>query len=106
MLGHDAALFLRIAAIGPGSRRGRSSPGSAFARGLDGMRILFALPGLHRHNRGAEIAFTAIAGELARAGHEITLIGSGQPSPEAPYRFLHAASVPRERFAHFPFMPV
>ena len=44
------------------------------------MRILFALPGLHRHDRGAEVAFIAIARELARAGHAVTLIGSG-PRP-------------------------
>jgi glycosyltransferase involved in cell wall biosynthesis len=71
-----------------------------------GMRVLFALPGLHRHNRGAEIAFISIARELAKAGDSITLIGSGNELPSAPYRFLHASSVGRERFAALPSLPI
>ena len=47
------------------------------------MRVLFALPGLHKYDRGAEIAFIAIARELAKAGDEVTLIGSGAPRPRA-----------------------
>jgi glycosyltransferase involved in cell wall biosynthesis len=70
------------------------------------MKILFALPGLHRHNRGAEVAFISIARELALTGDEVTLIGSGEPIPAAPYRFLHAGSVPREQFEKFPFGPL
>jgi glycosyltransferase involved in cell wall biosynthesis len=70
------------------------------------MRILFALPGLHRHNRGAEVAFIAIASELAKSGDSVTLIGSGQGLDETIYRFLHAASIPREHFESFPSMPV
>jgi glycosyltransferase involved in cell wall biosynthesis len=70
------------------------------------MRVLFALPGLHRHNRGAEVAFISIAKELARMGDDVTLIGSGKSEPTAPYQFLHAASVPREKFESFPFGPL
>jgi glycosyltransferase involved in cell wall biosynthesis len=70
------------------------------------MKILIALPGLHRHNRGAEVAFISIARELARLGDDVTLIGSGETDPTTPYRFLHAASVPREKFEAFPFVPV
>ena len=70
------------------------------------MRILFALPGLHRYDRGAEIAFISIARALARSGHTVTLIGSGSVRPEEPYRFLHAASVAREAFESFPSIPV
>lgn len=69
------------------------------------MRILFVLPGLHRYNRGAEIAFTSIATELANSGDIVTLIGSGEDRPGTPYRFLHAASVRRENFESFPSMP-
>jgi glycosyltransferase involved in cell wall biosynthesis len=69
------------------------------------MRALFALPGLHRHSRGAEVAFIAIASALGKAGHDVTLIGSGQPKNGTPYRFLHAASIPRERFERFPSFP-
>ncbi len=70
------------------------------------MKVLFALPGLHRHSRGAEVAFVSVAEELARMGDEVTLIGSGEPNPTAPYRFLRAASVPRERFEKCPFGPL
>jgi glycosyltransferase involved in cell wall biosynthesis len=52
------------------------------------------------------MAFISVASELAKAGEEVTLIGSGPDNLAVPYRFLHAASVPRERFESFPFMPV
>lgn len=70
------------------------------------MRILFALPGLHRYNRGAEIAFIAIASELAKSGDTVTLIGSGHRRVGTPYQFLHAPSIRRERFESFPSLPV
>jgi glycosyltransferase involved in cell wall biosynthesis len=70
------------------------------------MRVLFALPGLHRYDRGAEVAFISVAKELANAGDTVTLIGSGQPRGDVPYRFLHAASMSREHFERFPKMPV
>src|SRR5205085_8826254 len=70
------------------------------------MRVLFALPGLHRENRGAERAFISIASELTRLGHNVTLIGSGDADPRALYRFLHAGSISRKRFESYPFGPV
>jgi glycosyltransferase involved in cell wall biosynthesis len=70
------------------------------------MRILFVLPGLHRYNRGAEIAFISVATELAKSGDAVTLIGSGAPRAGSPYRFLHAASIQRESFEFFPSVPV
>jgi len=70
------------------------------------VRILFALPGLHRYSRGAELAFIAIARELSKQGESVTLIGSGSSDEQAAYRFLRAASVRRERFERFPFFPV
>lgn len=70
------------------------------------MRILFALPGLHKYDRGAENAFIAVACELATGGDEVTLIGSGSARPQEPYKFLHAASIGREAFAQFPSLPV
>jgi glycosyltransferase involved in cell wall biosynthesis len=69
------------------------------------MRVLFALPGLHRYERGAEIAFISIARELAKAGDAVTLIGSGQKRDGEPYRFLHAGSLARENFESFPSIP-
>jgi glycosyltransferase involved in cell wall biosynthesis len=70
------------------------------------VRILFALPGLHRIDRGAEIAFVAIGSELARMGDRVTLVGSGPPLAGRPYRYSQAASVSRERFERFPRMPM
>ena len=70
------------------------------------MRILFALPGLHRFDRGAEVAIIAIASELAKSGDQVTLIGSGHARPEASYCFQNSPSIRRERFEHFPRVPV
>ena len=70
------------------------------------MRVLFALPGLHRHNRGAETAFISIANELTKLGDNVTLIGSGHERTATLYRFIRAASVPREKFKFFPSLPV
>jgi glycosyltransferase involved in cell wall biosynthesis len=70
------------------------------------MRIAIVLPGLHRYNRGAEIAFIALAKELTRMGDKVTLIGSGTNAESMPYRFLRAASIRRERFEKFPRMPL
>lgn len=70
------------------------------------MRVLFALAGLHRYNRGAEIAFLAVATELAKGGDEVTLIGSGTERDHTPYRFLAGRSIRRETFERFPTMPL
>jgi len=69
------------------------------------MRVLFVLPGLHRYDRGAEIAFTSIASELARAGDTVTLFGSGPQRHATPYRFQQVASIRRERFESLPSIP-
>ncbi len=69
------------------------------------MRVLFSLPGLHRYNRGAEIAFISIASELAHAGEDVTLVGSGPDREKTPYRYLHAGSIRRERFEALPSIP-
>ena len=47
----------------------------------------------------------AVASELAHAGHEVTLIGSGPPRPGSPYRYIQAPAVSRERFERFPRFP-
>jgi glycosyltransferase involved in cell wall biosynthesis len=69
------------------------------------MRILFALPGLHRYSRGAELAFISVAKEVCKLGESVTLIGSGTPERTTPYRFSRAESIRRERFERFPFFP-
>jgi glycosyltransferase involved in cell wall biosynthesis len=71
------------------------------------LRVLFVLPGLHRVNRGAEVAFESIAAELSHVkGYEVTLIGSGHARPGTGYRFVHAGCVPREKFEAWPTMPL
>jgi glycosyltransferase involved in cell wall biosynthesis len=70
------------------------------------MRILFALPGLHRSDRGAEVAFIEVAKGLCNLGESVTLIGSGQVQGQLPYRFIRAGSIQRERFERFPSFPV
>ncbi len=70
------------------------------------MRILFALPGLHKYERGAEIALSSLATELALNGDEVTIIGSGQSKASQPYRFLRAPSLRREVFERLPSLPV
>ncbi|GAA4000748.1 hypothetical protein GCM10022211_09120 [Sphingomonas humi] len=63
------------------------------------------MPGLHRVSRGAEIAFMSVGSELARRGHEVTLIGSGPERPGTSYRYLSAPLIGRERFERFPSWP-
>jgi glycosyltransferase involved in cell wall biosynthesis len=70
------------------------------------MRILFALPGLHRVDRGAEVAFISIASELSKLGDQVTLIGSGPPRTNQPYKYLQAPLINRERFERWPRLPV
>jgi glycosyltransferase involved in cell wall biosynthesis len=70
------------------------------------MRIHFLLPGLHRVNRGAEVAFEAIATEIAKLGlDEVTLVGSGQPLPDRPYQFRQVGLIKREKFERIPRIP-
>ena len=70
------------------------------------MRILFALAGLHRVDRGAEIAFMSVASQLARQGDEVTLIGSGPERPGREYRYIRAPSIRRENFERWPSLPM
>src|SRR5215472_3560350 len=70
------------------------------------MRALFALPGLHRIDRGAEVAFISVANELAKLDWHVTLIGSGPARSDTPYRFLHAGSLARDNFVSLPSLPV
>ena len=69
------------------------------------MRVLFALPGLHRWDRGAEVAFVEVATALANAGDQVTLIGSGPKREGAAYRYIRAASLDRSHFNRFPSLP-
>lgn len=69
------------------------------------MKLLFALPGFHRYDRGAEVALLSVARELAECGNSVTVAGSGPQRSEVPYAYLRVPSVPRERFERFPGIP-
>ena len=70
------------------------------------MRILFALPGLHRVHRGAEAAFEKLAEALAAMPDlQVTLIGSGDAVAGRQYTFIHAGLISRERFRRWPSVP-
>ena len=69
------------------------------------MRILFALPGFHAQDRGAEVALLAVARELARGGDAVTVMGGGPDRPGEPYRFVHVPIVDRRRFEKWPQVP-
>jgi glycosyltransferase involved in cell wall biosynthesis len=70
------------------------------------LRILFALSGLHRIDRGAEIAFMSVASQLSRKGDEVTLIGSGPDRAGSEYRYIRAPSIRREAFERWPSLPM
>ena len=70
------------------------------------VKILFALAGLHRVDRGAEVVFISVASQLARAGDKVTLIGSGPHRPDAPYRYIRVPAIRRERFERWPSLPM
>jgi glycosyltransferase involved in cell wall biosynthesis len=70
------------------------------------LKILFALPGLHRWDRGAEVAFISVANALAKAGEEVTMIGSGPPREATAYRYISAGSIDRSHFGRFPSLPL
>lgn len=70
------------------------------------MRLLFALPGLHRFDRGAEVVFESVAQKIAARGeHQVTLVGSGNARPGKAYDFIHIPAVSRDRFEPWPKMP-
>ncbi len=70
------------------------------------MHILFALPGLHRFGRGAEVVFESVAQQIALHGkHRVTLVGSGEAVAGRAYDFVHVPATPRERFETWPKLP-
>lgn len=69
------------------------------------MRVLFALPGFHAHDRGAEVALLSVARELARSGDTVTVMGGGHARAGEPYRFVHVPMIDRRRFERAPKFP-
>ncbi len=85
----------------------RSESERESARAIAPRRTLFALPGLHRVNRGAEVAFESIARNMATVCEwPVSLIGSGRDREEEPYSYSGAGCVSRERFERMPSIPV
>ena len=70
------------------------------------MPVLFALPGFHTHDRGAEVALLSVARELSLAGDAITVMGSGPPRPEEPYSYIRVPMIDRQKFEKFPRVPM
>lgn len=71
----------------------------------DPVRFLFALPGFHAEERGAEVALLSVADALAMAGDEVTVIGSGPPRTGPAYRYRQVKAINRRRFEKFPKFP-
>jgi len=69
------------------------------------MNLLFALPGFHRYDRGAEVALLEVAAELARTGDRVTVVGSGEARDDTPYAYQRIGSIRRERFERAPKIP-
>lgn len=69
------------------------------------MKLLFALSGFHKHERGAEVALMSVAEAMAASGDEVTLAGSGLARPGTSYSFQHVGSRSREKFENWPQFP-
>jgi glycosyltransferase involved in cell wall biosynthesis len=78
------------------SRMRRPHPGTT-----NTMRSLFALPGIHRVNRGAEVALENVAVQLASLADQVTVVGSGPARDGAPYDYRHVRCLSRERFTNW-----
>lgn len=70
------------------------------------LKLLFALPGFHRYDRGAEVALLSVAGELAASGDRVMVAGSGPPREGQAYAYHRIATVDRRRFEGLPAVPV
>jgi glycosyltransferase involved in cell wall biosynthesis len=69
------------------------------------LRFLFALPGFHAEERGAEVALLAVADHLARSGDDVTVIGTGPNRPAAAYAYRKVAAIGRRRLEWLPHFP-
>lgn len=76
-----------------------------FQQGGQPLRYLFALPGFHREERGAEVALLAVASELAEMGNAVTVIGAGPPRPGTAYAYRQARAINRRKLERLPRIP-
>lgn len=76
-----------------------------FQPGGQPLRYLFALPGFHQEERGAEVALLSVAEELARNGNLVTVIGAGPPRAGSTYSYKRAGAVNRRKLERLPRIP-
>lgn len=69
------------------------------------LRYLFALPGFHQEERGAEVALLSVASELAGMGNAVTVIGAGPPRAGTAYRYRQARAINRRKLERMPRIP-
>lgn len=69
------------------------------------LRYLFALPGFHMEERGAEVALLSVASELAGLGNHVTVIGAGPPRAGTAYAYRQARAVNRRKLERLPRVP-
>lgn len=69
------------------------------------LRYLFALPGFHQEDRGAEVALLSVAEELARMGNSVLVIGTGAPRPGASYGYRQVRAINRRKLEKLPNFP-
>ena len=69
------------------------------------LRFLFALPGFHAEERGAEVALLAVADHLARSGDKVTVIGTGPQRLGPAYAYRRVGAIGRRRLEWLPQFP-
>ncbi|WP_432199774.1 glycosyltransferase family 4 protein [Erythrobacter sp. W53] len=69
------------------------------------LRFLFALPGFHQEERGAEVALLSVAEELAKLGDHVTVIGAGEPREGTAYEYRQAKAINRRKLEWLPKIP-
>lgn len=69
------------------------------------IRYLFALPGFHQEERGAEVALLSVADELAGMGQSVMVIGAGPPRVGPRYAYRQARAVNRRKLERLPRVP-
>lgn len=83
----------------------RSSKAQHEASGQPRLRFLFALPGFHQEDRGAEVALLSVADQLSRSGSEVTVIGAGPQKSGVLYRYKQVKTINRRKLEGLPKFP-
>jgi glycosyltransferase involved in cell wall biosynthesis len=83
----------------------RSSDAQREASEHTRLRFLFALPGFHQENRGAEVALLSVADELSHSGCDVTVIGAGPQKGGVVYRYKQVKTFNRRKLERLPKFP-